>query len=88
MTNDMVAKKTWNEFRETGLVFLINSILHVFGWAIVLELDSKGNVLNAYPSRVKFRGFSHNVMSASYQKITEYLQENIGDLMEEASDND
>ena len=29
----MVVKKSWSQFRETGLVVFINSFLHIFGWA-------------------------------------------------------
>ena len=32
-------KTTWIEFKETGLLWWINMILHTFGWVIVLEID-------------------------------------------------
>jgi len=35
----MIRKKTWEEFRDTGLFWFINMILHAFGWAIVLVKD-------------------------------------------------
>lgn len=35
----MINKKTWDEFRATGLLWLVNTILHVFGWAIVVDVD-------------------------------------------------
>ena len=40
-----VTKKTWTEFREIGLLWFINTILHMFGWAIVVEVDN-GEVIN------------------------------------------
>ena len=35
----MVNKKSWDEFRNNGLLWWINMILHTFGWAIVTEID-------------------------------------------------
>jgi hypothetical protein len=34
----MVTKKEWSEFRSTGLVLIVNQILHIFGWALVFEI--------------------------------------------------
>lgn len=35
----MVEKKTWNEFRDSGFLWWINMILHTFGWAICINID-------------------------------------------------
>lgn len=79
----MVTKKEWSEFRNTGLLLFINQILHVFGWAIVFDMD--GDVVKSvYPARVKFRGFSEESVSKSYQKISEFMNENSKDLLDEA----
>lgn len=48
----MIRKKTWEEFRDTGLFWFINMILHAFGWAIVLVKDD-GKIIDVYPARVK-----------------------------------
>ena len=37
----MVNKKSWNEFRESGLFWWTNMVLHTFGWAIVLEIEEQ-----------------------------------------------
>lgn len=80
----MVSKRSWDEFRNTGLLLIINQILHAFGWAIVLELDEKRTeIVNCYPARVKFRGFSEDVTVASYKKVGEYLKNNANDIYEE-----
>ena len=34
---EMINKKTWEEFREAGLLWFTNMILHTFGWSIVVE---------------------------------------------------
>jgi hypothetical protein len=78
----MVTKKEWKEFRESGLLLFINQVLHVFGWALVFEIDGE-EIKSVYPARVKFRGFDNGDVSESYTKITEYLKDNINELHEE-----
>jgi len=75
----MVEKKEWEEFRNTGLVLIINQILHIFGWSIVFEIEDN-KIKNVYPARVKFRGFDNNSTEESYRKVGKYLKENIEDL--------
>ena len=43
----MSEKKTWAEFRNTGLLLFTNSFLHIFGWAITLEMEDN-KVINCY----------------------------------------
>ena len=81
----MVQKTTWEEFRKTGLLWFVNSVLHLFGYAIVLEVENK-KVVTAYPARVKFRGFSEKNNTDGYRRITKYLKENIDMLMEEVQE--
>lgn len=78
----MVNKKDWNEFRITGLVLIINQILHIFGWAIVFEIENN-EVKNVYPARVKFRGFDNDSTDEAYRKVSEYLKDNIDELYKE-----
>jgi hypothetical protein len=59
----------------------------MFGWAIVIEIDNEsGEITNAYPSRVKFRGFNEIDNTEGYQKVTKYLKDNIEDLHLETLD--
>lgn len=80
----MVAKKTWKEFRESGFLWWINMILHTFGWAIVVDIDDNGEITDAYPVRVKFRGFGEKNNTEGYIKVSQYMKENVSDLLEEA----
>ena len=80
----MVTKKTWKEFRESGFLWWINMILHTFGWAIVVDIDDNGKITDAYPARVKFRGFGEKNNTEGYIKVSHYMKENISDLLEEA----
>lgn len=86
--NDLIRQKTWSEFRETGLFMFVNCFLHIFGWAIVIEYDAKGNISEVYPARVKFRGFSERSQHVNYKKIAEYMLENADILMKETEEND
>jgi hypothetical protein len=82
----MVQKKEWKEFRKTGLLLIINQVLHIFGWAIVCKLDDNENVIEIYPARVKFRGFDNSDTDEAYQKITKYMAENSEQLLKEVSE--
>lgn len=76
-------RKNWNEFRETGLFWFINSILHVFGWVIVIEA-SNNEITDVYPARTEFRGFSESSNTKGYQRIAKYLKDHSEELYDEA----
>lgn len=81
----MIDKKTWEEFRQCGLIWFVNVILHTFGWALVLDIDDNGEINNCYPARVKFRGFDVDTNTKGYIAISKYLKNNINDLTDEAN---
>lgn len=81
----MVKEKTWEEFRESGLFWLVNTFLHTFGWALVVEMKNE-TVVKVYPARVKFRGFSEKINDEGYIKVSEYLKENIDELEKESKE--
>lgn len=81
----MVEQKSWEEFRNSGMLWWINMILHTFGWALVIEcLEEENIITNCYPARVKFRGFGEQNNTDGYIKVSKYLDENIKDIREEA----
>lgn len=82
----MVNKKTWKEFRDSGMLWWINMILHTFGWAITVEMEDDGSISNAYPARVKFRGFSEKINTEGYQKVSHYMKDNVEELLKEAEE--
>lgn len=82
----MIKRKTWEEFRSTGLLWFINQTLHVFGWAIVVEMDKDGKLTDAYPARVKFRGFNEQSQEKGYINISEYMNKNSEELLKEAKE--
>lgn len=79
----MVTKKEWSEFRDTGLVLIINQILHIFGWALVFDIEND-KIKNIYPARVKFRGFDNKSVEEAYRKLSRYMLNNAKELNDEA----
>jgi hypothetical protein len=83
----MVTKKTWQDFRDTGLFMFVNTILHAFGWALVVEVDKDSEeVTDCYPARVKFRGFTESDQEEMHKKIGNYLADNSVELAKEATE--
>lgn len=75
----------WKKFRDSGLLWFVNSILHVFGWNIVLEMEN-GKVLKAYPQRTKYRGFSEKSNTKGYINLSQYMKDHADELLKEAKD--
>lgn len=82
----MVEQKTWEEFRESGLLWWINTILHTFGWAIVFNITEEGEITGVYPARVKFRGFDEKSSTEGYIKVSKYMHDNSEELLKEAKE--
>jgi hypothetical protein len=80
-------KKTWEEFRETGLLWFVNTTLHAFGWVICIEKD-KGMIIDVFPARIHARGFSEQSNTNGYRKITHYLKEHIDELVDDVHKDD
>ena len=80
----MIDRKTWQEFQACGLLWWINAILHTFGWSVVLVFEDDGvTFIEAYPARVKFRGFDTKQNDDGYLRVTKYLEDNAAKLNEE-----
>lgn len=82
----MVFKQSWDEFRTTGLLWWINTSLHLFGWAIVVQVEEDGTISDVYPARVKFRGFDNQDTEQGYITLTDYLKKNIAELAVEVAE--
>ena len=82
-----IKRKTWKEFRETGLLWRINSaILHLYGWALVFEYPDKtdeGEPIAVYPARVSFRGFTREADEKGYEMLTTYMAREARELLGE-----
>lgn len=83
----MITKKSWDEFRSSGMLWWINRILHTFGWAIVYDYtDDLQNIKNVYPARVKFRGFDETSETDGFKHVSQFLVENITEIKKEANE--
>lgn len=81
----MTDKRTWDEFREAGLLWWVNRALHIFGWALVVEVDGEGQVTNCYPARCRFRGFAEDSEVRGFRKLSKHLHENSARLVDDAN---
>ncbi len=79
----MIDRKTWEDFYATGLLWWVNRVLHLFGWAIVVEVRSDDSISVCYPARVKFRGFDTDTEEENFKKLSKYLEENATELRKE-----
>jgi hypothetical protein len=76
-------KRAIKEFRESGLLWFINTILQVFGWSIYVDLN--GDEITGFrPGRNKARGFEEKYNTEGYIKVSEYLKKNIDEILEES----
>ena len=84
----MIDKRTWDEFQNTGLLMFVNTFLHIFGWAICLDLDENTRkVKEVFPARTKFRGFGDESQDRAYRKVSNYMRDHADDLVNEVEDN-
>lgn len=74
---EMVRYITPDEFRNSGMLWLVNSILHLFGMAIVW--DGETDTLKV--ALVRFRGFAADCNDDGYRKVTQYMVDNSSDLL-------
>jgi hypothetical protein len=83
----MLEKKEWSKFRDTGLLLFVNFFLHIFGWAIAMDIDDEtGKVIECFPARTRFRGFDEKSQDKAYFLLSEYMRKNASALLSEASD--
>lgn len=84
MSKQPITEKTWDEFRQSGLAWWINSALHVFGWALVFETSLDGVVLRCFPARTIFRGWDEKSQDEGFKRVSAYLKDNIDEIKSEA----
>ena len=80
----MTKKQSWQKFKDCGLLWWVNSMLHLLGWALTIEYANDGEtIIECYPARVKYRGFHAKDSDDCFIKVTKYLKDNIDELYEE-----
>lgn len=81
----MIKRTTWDDFKKNGFLWAVNSFLHLFGYAIVFQYD-EGKIVDVYPARVKYRGFSEKVNTDGYIAVSKYITANASELLKEADE--
>lgn len=56
----------------------------MFGWALVVNVEKDGSIIDAYPARVKFRGFDDKSNTEGYIKVSKYMKDNAEQLLKES----
>lgn len=71
-----VQRRSWNEFRDSGLLWFTNRILHVFGWSIICKIEDNNEITEIYPARVQYRGFPESVEENGFRALSQHIFEN------------
>ncbi len=67
-------RHSWTEFREAGMLWLVNRMLHVFGWSLVIATDEDtGEEVGMYPVRTEWRGFPRDRDELGYTRVSEWM---------------
>jgi len=82
----MIFKANWKAFRKSGMLWFVNRIIHIFGWSLVVEIDSKQNITDAYPARVKFRGFDEKSESKGFIAVSNFIVRNASRLRKDCDE--
>jgi len=82
----MIKQRTWKEFRDSKLLWVVNRTLHLFGWAIVFNFNDAGEIVEVFPARVKFRGFDEKSETDGFIGLSKYLEENITEIRKESEE--
>jgi len=81
-------RHSWAEFRKAGMLWLVNRTLHMFGWAIVVEVDeATGEERGAYPVRTEWRVFTPDRDELGHTRVSEWMAKAGPALAEETKRN-
>lgn len=68
-----VDRRSWREFQESGLLWWVNRSLHLFGWAIAMEVRDDGEPVAVYPVRISCRGFDASAEADGFRRLTDHM---------------
>lgn len=80
----MLKEVNWEKFQRDGMIWFVNRMLHIVGYAIVMEIGDDKKIKRVYPARTRFRGFSADVEEKGFRKVSRYIKKNIMTLLKEA----
>ena len=81
--NEQNLEEKWKEFQNAGLLHFVNEFLHIFGYAIIIDKDNHGKVLDVYPEKVNYTGFSEKSNEEAYIKIADFMKNNANRILKE-----
>lgn len=90
--NDLIdysvnSKEKWKEFKNAGLLWFINTILHVFGYTIKYKVDKEtGELLDVFPDRCSYRGFPQESNTRGYINVSQYMKDHAEELLKESKE--
>lgn len=86
MVIDLFDEKTWEEFRESGMLWATNTMLeHLFGWCIVYDYQSNSK-LRVIPCTTKCDGIAEIAEKEGREKLIRYLRSKDQDNDETTND--
>jgi len=65
--------RLWETFQKNGMLWLVNSNLHIFGWNIVIERD-EDVIVDVFPIKTRNGGFSATTNKWGIRRISEYMK--------------
>lgn len=80
-----INSKSWEKFKNSGLLWWINMILHTFGWEIMYYFNADKEITNVRPRRTASRGFGEDTNDIGYTKVSQYLNEHATELLKDAT---
>lgn len=80
-------QRSWDEFRSSGMLFFVNTLLHFMGWAITVNVKD-GKVTGVFPARTRFRGFTYTDQTEQHYNVARYLRDNAPNFPTEVLDSD
>lgn len=78
-----IEARTWNEFRESGMVYAANKVLHMFGWCLVFATDEQSGLQYCYPARTLYRSFALESECAGTQRLNQWMRDAAESLAKE-----
>ena len=85
--NSQITPLSWKQFQAVGGLWLVNRALHVFGLCLVVTQEKEdGEILDAFPARVTFRGFAEDEDAEGFKRITAYMANESATLQGETED--
>jgi hypothetical protein len=79
-------RRTWDEFRSTGLLYLTNKVLHAFGWVIVWAKDDETGAVSAFPARTSYRTHSPESEASGQQRLQAWVRDGFDAVVQETKD--